>query len=51
MYLWRNLPEGQLSAVLHWFYNRRPAVAPAAKAGETPPLTPESRGVEPPLPR
>lgn len=23
MYLWRNLPEGQLTAVLRWFGHRR----------------------------
>lgn len=32
MYLWRNLPEGQLLAVLRWFQARREAGRPAADA-------------------
>ena len=31
MYLWRNLPEGQLVAVLRWLKTRR-ALPPAATA-------------------
>lgn len=32
MYLWRNLPEGQLLAVLRWFQARREAGQTAAHA-------------------
>lgn len=32
MYLWRNLPEGQLLAVLRWFQARRDAGQTAADA-------------------
>jgi len=40
MYLWRNLPQGQLSAVLAWLYGRRqPSARPLPRpAGE--PRTP-----------
>jgi len=36
MYLWRNLPEGQLLAVLRWLKTRREPFGPAAasKAGD-----------------
>jgi hypothetical protein len=33
MHLWRNLPEGQLLAVLRWMQNRREAGRPADGAG------------------
>jgi hypothetical protein len=37
MHLWRNLPEGQLLAVLRWMQARREAGRPAGagKAGES----------------
>lgn len=38
MYLWRNLPQGQLGAVMTWLFTRRqPPAKPLTKsAGETP---------------
>jgi hypothetical protein len=44
MYLWRNLPEGQLLAVLRWFQARRVAGRPAVEAKAA---TIESRPVNP----
>jgi hypothetical protein len=42
MYLWRNLPEGQLTAVLRWMHDRRRITAspraPMTTAGDTAPL-------------
>lgn len=48
MYLWRNLPEGQLTAVLRWMQARREAARPAAagKAAED-----SARAAEAPAPR
>ena len=46
MYLWRNLPEGQLLAVLRWMQTRREA---AGKPAE--PLTGEAGKPAVPAPR
>jgi hypothetical protein len=41
MYIWRNLPEGQLLAVLRWLQARRsPASAEPAKPETAAPLDP-----------
>jgi hypothetical protein len=49
MYLWRNLPEGQLVAVLRWMQARRETGRPAAGAK----AADEVRSAEtaPPVPR
>ena len=44
MYLWRNLPEGQLLAVLRWFQARREARRAVADAQG---VDEQSRPVEP----
>ena len=44
MYLWRNLPEGQLLAVLRWMQARREATrlpAPGGSSADTGVRTPE----------
>ncbi len=51
MYLWRNLPKGQLSAVLRWVCDTRPAAAPAARPEAQTPLPADSGRGQEPLPR
>jgi len=34
MYLWRNLSEGQLLAVLRWLKGRKPAARPGLASGD-----------------
>jgi hypothetical protein len=35
MFLWRNLPEGQFTAVLSWLCDRRQAPGVKTQAGQT----------------
>ena len=48
MYLWRNLPEGQLLAVLQWWKERREKADDPAPAK---PLAVETHEPLPPTPR
>ncbi|GAB4392359.1 MAG: hypothetical protein Tsb0032_07690 [Kiloniellaceae bacterium] len=38
MYLWRNLPRGQLSSVLHWLWGQRRQVSAMPASAPTAPL-------------
>jgi hypothetical protein len=55
MYLWRNLPEGQLTAVLRWMRDRRRVAAgrpgTMIKAGDTAPLPADNGPPDVPPPR
>jgi len=39
MYLWRSLPQSQLSAVMTWLFSRRQPAAPAASRQKAEPRT------------